>query len=558
MTAKTQTQNILIITLALLLATSLGGQYFIGHFLGNKDGIIENPKAVWGFTLGDGVLGFLLFFCIRNRMGLPSVFERLSSHLRSRTTWMSSNAPFLFNKPPHDTVRSGWFFAISIMCACYWWVHQHIVLDDAFIYFRVVAIFLKTGKPEFNIGDNISVATSPLWMLLLAGMKSIFPFLEIVVIAKACWMFLMLVASYLAYRIFAIFIGMPAIFIGMPFFLSPYLGNLVGNEIALVYTALFLTWWGMLCRKPVYAGFGFGIGYLARGEFIVLALPIALYWLYTAKINSQLLWKKPLLKFFLIALLIALCWHVYYWAAFGEIFPKTLHVKIIQGQSGDWKQYHHKLGVYIHRFLSGPLPLRFSLLFLLLGVGWRPFPALFIGMYTALHAAIYTGLKVSSYPWYYYDLYLMIVLCILMGMAAMLKYIRQPLLRFVTQPLFRRMFAHSLPYTAFVLLLFSMFPLEIQTFLPSRFLPPSSIQDERYQSYMALCRKLKAYLHPGDRILSPEVGIIGYYFLDYEIRDNNGLASPNVNLSNIMITHILWIIINRMLLFFHGGIKGLK
>ena len=76
------------------------------------------------------------------------------------------------------------FCGITALSLYYYLVFQPVILDDAFIYFRLVNNLIETGMPVFNAGDTFFVATSPLWTLFLAASKVGFPIISLELIAK--------------------------------------------------------------------------------------------------------------------------------------------------------------------------------------------------------------------------------------------------------------------------------------------------------------------------------------------------------------------------------------
>lgn len=437
------------------------------------------------------------------------------------------------------------FCSITTICAYYSFIHNYnVTLDDAFIYFRVVENLLETGKPEFNIGDNYFVVTSALWTFMLALGKIMLPFLEIETIAKLFWFLSLVFASFFAYLTFIPFIKNWSCFIGIPFFLSPIICSMMGTEIALLYAATFATFWAYSRNKPVYIGIGLAVGYLARGEFILISLPLFLHLLVTRRKNKQPYTQfiNYLLKISIVTLLLALIWHLYYYCTFHGFFPTTLKAKMIQGQSGLWKMYPQHIWPYIKELLDDRT---FLLIFAVIGMVRQPYIFFLMGSYTLLHSLIYFFLRVPHYPWYYYDYYIFTLILIFFGTFWVLNVLSKVFISKLLQySEVKKTFANIFVNCFFIAFVIWFFPIHFNEF-DLKYLfnidPKKGIakegrlfsQQERYNSYVKLSKKLQRDLRKDDVILTTEIGILSYYLKDYEIRDINGLASPNVTAKNI-------------------------
>lgn len=93
----------------------------------------------------------------------------------------------------------------------------------------------------------------------------------------------MTAASTFAYFTFFRFIGRGAVFISCPFFLSPLISSMTGNEIALLYFAMFGLIWACNNQRTILGGIFLGIGYLARGEFVIAVIPLLLCFILEGK-----------------------------------------------------------------------------------------------------------------------------------------------------------------------------------------------------------------------------------------------------------------------------------
>lgn len=435
----------------------------------------------------------------------------------------------------NDTAR---FSGITLACLFYYLVYQSVILDDAFIYFRIVKNLIEMGKPVFNIGDTSFVATSPLWVVILAASKVILPFFTLELIAKLWWAILLTAASTFAYFTFSPFIGKWAVFAACPFFLSPVIGSMTGNEIALLYLALFGLIWACIFQKPIYSGIFLGIGYLARGEFVLAVIPLFLYFIFNK--NRQNPESKyiiaDLIKISAAAFFFAAPWHSYYFMTFHNFFPTTFSIKMLQGQSGQWILFHQVIFVSLYPLLSGRL---YLLILTVIGVWKQPYLFRFMAIYTLFHTVLYTILKIPYYHWYYYDYDIFVLFLTLfgvfsvieMGNSFMTQLAQSKQLSWMAREMPQRMMSAIILVSLFALI----FPMRFELFLPNHFsgIYQNNHTDRRYNSYEEVSNQLQKVVRPNDIILADEVGIISYFLQNQEIRDTNGLASPNTTVSNM-------------------------
>lgn len=436
------------------------------------------------------------------------------------------------------------FLVVLLVCAIYSALRTAqllpapIALDDAYIYLRVVANLLATGRPEFNAGDPRLVVTSPLWTGLLAAAQAALPFLDPASVAKALWLFCLGAASVFAYLAWRPQLRGWSAFLPVPFFLSPLIASMMGTEVALLYAALFATLLAHLRSKAVITGIALGLAYLCRGEAALLVVPIVVSRVWAGRRSAgprRRTTLRYLLRLLAGAGAIALLWHLYSLAAFGSFFPETLRTKILQGRSGEWHLYHVYLGYYVRELLGGRL---YLLALAALGLAWRPSAFLYLGSFTLLHILAYAWLGVPSYHWYYYDVDLVVLLAVVFGSFRAIELLARGLGWLadrwprVKRP---RWLGRALSPIAFLAFALWLFPIRAaivtgaggtgDVYVDSRetrFL----LQRERYESYSALAGRLAPELEPGDVVLTPEVGILSYLLRGQEIRDVNGLASP--------------------------------
>ena len=317
---------------------------------------------------------------------------------------------------PLSRTELGLFLLITAASAAFCAFHETVVLDDAFIYFRVVHNLVDLGRAEINPGDGLVTVTSPLWTLLLALPAKLWPALPVHVVAKALWLSLLALASGFVFLITRRWARRWAPFVAIPFFLSPMINSMMGNEIALLYAALFLTLWACLGGRVVLAGVGLGLGYLARSEFALMVVPVLLQLHLAAPRGGRSAGgaASTLARLALGALPVAAAWHLYYFFAYDNFLPSTFHIKLLQGRSGGWRLYHDAVVPYLRELLDGRV---YLLVPILLGVARLRRLSLLLGAYTALHYLAYRQLALPDYHWYHYDFYILTLLWLLFGVG---------------------------------------------------------------------------------------------------------------------------------------------
>jgi len=425
------------------------------------------------------------------------------------------------------------FIAILLICSYYCAIRTSVVLDDAFIYFRVVGNILRIGEPVFNPGDNYFIVTSPLWTALLTAGKYLFSAIELEVLAKLLWLILLMFASYFTYETFLPILNRWAMLIPC-FFFSPAIGSMMGNEIALLYAAMFGVIWSLVKNRPILTGMFIGTGYLARGEFILFLIPVIVYFIITHTDRAN--WVRATFRFCIpvisTAAPIILLWHLYYWFAFHHIFPNTLHIKMIQGASGYWPLFYQKIWGAIAWILNDHF---YLLVFAIIGAIRQYKIFGLIVLYTLLHSILYIRWKIPFYHWYYYDYFILILLLIFIGVVSIVQFC----LSYFERKKFVSGILHRIYRVTSCLILIVgiiwFFQIRFQYFLPKYI---SNIYfnnglDERYNTYRELSTRLRAEIHQGDVILAEEVGICSYYLQNIEVRDMAGIASPDITAANI-------------------------
>lgn len=423
------------------------------------------------------------------------------------------------------------FLAILVPVVYFFFLNVSVFLDDVFVYFRVARNIIDGTGPVLNAGDHHLPVTSPLWVFLLVFLKTIFRFIDLVLLSKIIFIICLGMASFLAFLLLRRYVGTWAVLTPIPIFFNFISVTTVGGEIALVYLSLFAILWAYYLKRDfLLTGLAAAVAYLARPELILILPVIALHYL--------LLWKKEnrtihaLLidwgKFFLVFLFIVSIWHLYYAGQFHSIFPNTLKTKITQGKSGMWTLYYSQGRPLTLDLLARKYGLVIPLLF---GLIYFREISLSLLLFTTLHYYAYKLLTVPYYHWYFYDFFILIPMFTLFGMIGLSLFLwklariyarsRQPKRKF---PIFLKISATLLVFLLAVHCTFITTKVKCLTHYRI---------DSRLRSYKKIADWIRPKVRTGDTVLAPEIGIIGYYLENAIIRDTNGIASPDVNLENI-------------------------
>jgi hypothetical protein len=418
------------------------------------------------------------------------------------------------------------FWIVASMCMYVCATKYNVGLDDAFIYLRISDNWWLHGRPVFNIGDGFSPATGPAWSILLAALRG-FTSSELFPLAcKWLWVILLVIAARFAYLVFRKDIGPWSALIPMPFLLPDFVYWCMGNEIALLAVASFGLLWSTRAGYAWLSGFFIGLGYLCRGEFIFSAFPVALYALYSMSGKFR---RQPsdamrwLVKVAVTSFVMAMTWHIYTWAIFGNFFPSTLQAKIVQGQANIMPSFWAYLPNMVRLFFNDKLWL---IGVVIIGTAWQFRVALPSLLFVIIHLTVYSYLGVPQYHWYYWSLYLFVQLFIYIGSFWISSAFVKSLLRFHVSPFIKNI----IPWIGYSL------PVALAIWLNwpgSKILEPirlvqNRLEYERAETYEKLSVIIRPILQAGDILLTPEIGIIGWQLREFEIRDINGLATPNV------------------------------
>jgi len=399
-----------------------------------------------------------------------------------------------------------------------------VYMDDVFIYLRVARNIVAGHGPVINGGDAHFPVTSPLWVFLLALFQKVLPGPGLVFWAKSLFIICLGAASILFFSLLRRRLGIWAALAPLPIFFNSVTLTCAGGEIALLYLGLLGMIWAAERENFRLVGIFAALGYLARGEAVLMLAPIFL-WQLLGPARRKIGWKgicKNLLTTAAWFLSLALVWHLYYYLRFDSIFPETFQIKIIQGQSGKWKMYYNAARPHILQFLNGHWLLVPLLIIGLAGIGPGSW---FLLVFTLLHYYAYKLLTIPNYHWYFYDFDLLLTAFPIFGLALLAGWAGRRLARrrFGRGKAVRLTAALAMLILAVIVSL-ALFPL----------LHLGAYRgDNRLPAYTRACRWLQPRVKPGDILLASEIGIIGFLLPEVTIRDTNGIATPGVTIDTI-------------------------
>ena len=301
---------------------------------------------------------------------------------------------------PDETARPRWRagvapLGVALVGAAWFGLFRDAMVDDAFIQLRYAETLATTGRWGFYPEQTGNMATSPLNVLLLGGIRALTGLQVGAVVVVAA---LALTTAFLGLRAVAAAAGMGAWlpWIGTAALASnPLLCSTVGME-SLTFAAL--TTVVLACavrRRPVLLGATLGLLFLARPDGVLLG--VVLLGTLRLRLRETLLCAAAFAA-------VSLPWVLVSWTLLGSAVPDTLFLKCAQ-RWGDGSL----------RFLNGPAAyLRGFPAAALLSLAFLPFapaafrgaqalrrPAAALAVFAVLHYAAYSRLGVPPYHWYY-------------------------------------------------------------------------------------------------------------------------------------------------------------
>ena len=291
--------------------------------------------------------------------------------------------------------------------------------DDPYITYRYAAN-LAAGKGfVYNEGEQVQSTTTPLFTLILAvvGMAGYdIPSMAYAVNALSLLAFgvccVGLVSAsrggsrWLGLATFALTLVCPVTLFGF------------GSEMPLLVALAWGSWWAAVRHNWLVAALLAGLATLTRGDGVLVAVAVGLYFLATNLKLQPRQWPWHAVGAYVG---IILPWYFFAWLYFGSPLPSTLQTKVIQG-SNSGNVFLEGLGYFWTRsFGYEPLWWLPALVLLVVGIGaliWRRSELLMPVAWAALFIAGYAFLHVPRYPWYYSPLVPVAMMGIVFGGSA--------------------------------------------------------------------------------------------------------------------------------------------
>lgn len=234
--------------------------------------------------------------------------------------------------------------AVPILVAAFQGWTRRWSTEDAFITFRVVDQLLSGNGPNFNVGERVEAATSPLWMYLLGLFKVIFGFVPLPWIAVTGGFLLtlagLLLAMLAARRLerarghggFLVPVGMLVFCCVQPVWDF----TTSGLETGLVFAWLAGAFYALTTRlrdheggadrlsplRPYWAPVLIGLGPLVRPDLAVATVIFLLAYLFASRRDWRLIAESTA-----VALALPVLYQLFRMGYYGAIVPNTAIAK---------------------------------------------------------------------------------------------------------------------------------------------------------------------------------------------------------------------------------------
>jgi hypothetical protein len=439
---------------------------------------------------------------------------------------------------------------VYLVCTLYFWSRAAIILDDPYIYLRIVENMINGHGPVWNVGDRYTNATSALWLTVLALTGAAFRTDQLPLVLKVLYFLCLSGASVFLMLIFRRS-GLRRVAWGAPFilFLPEKMIAITGMDSGLVLLCLLATIWAYRFNKSLHLVAPLSsLLCLARPDNAAFVTFLLLDIIALRKFRSSegqdrasilLSLTTPALEF--LAIMIMMYSYMYYYT--GNFIPLTLHAKLAQGtiKAFYWKPYWMNI-------VSTLDPLRqnyFLIGLTLMGLPRtiRDFPL--ITLWVGFEILIYSLLKVPGYVWYYYPVYVFIALSLFVGLFELLTLLvenaRAPLPKFRTSAFTAAGAIFAITAITGISAVKAVNLREARRFMNVYGYPDIganpryAYEDSRRIALNQVADWFSIY-HPetkGAAIVTDEIGIIGYRLRDWRVYDEAGLTDPSFTASRL-------------------------
>lgn len=319
-------------------------------------------------------------------------------------------------------VSRGWWLpaAAGVLAIALFLMVKESLTDDAYITLTYAKNLATNGTWGIIPGEPVNSATSPLNVLLLAGLTLLtrvfgephpvlaLGALNVLSSIAIGWGWLRLARS-LRIPMWVAACGTALVL------LNPILLSAVGLEVLLIPAVLI--WLVVLAieERPLWFGSLSGAASLVRPDLVLFVLVIAF---------SAHAIRRRIGRAVLAAVVVGAPWYLFSWFYFGSAVPDTLVIKQLQADSvwGPWGFFNGPIMYFLdelnRNFLNGGTIVLLAFIPALLGVGallgwaglrfgnrWSQFPALAplvaLGAGGVIYYVVYSLLGPGPFHWYY-------------------------------------------------------------------------------------------------------------------------------------------------------------
>lgn len=307
---------------------------------------------------------------------------------------------------------------------------RNFTLDDAMIYYRYFRNAINGIGLVYNPGEYINALSSPLYTYLGLAISYIFGNIPLTMHIFS-GIFLLLTAFLLIKLMRLNNIEFPYNFLPSFMLVSSCFFYLnFGLEITLSLFLVCLCLYYFFYKKDYQLLLCASLLILTRGEYLFFVIILAIYYF----IEN---WRFPKFKYFILPIIIVLCFYLINYLIYGTFLPETLSAKIAQGISGIFGKYPFlRVGTMLYNSNWMIFPIYPKIFLIIMAI------ISFIGivaniksvrliqitlLYLIALTIFYTSLNIPNYPWYYSPYFLFGFIYFSYGLKAIKKYLSSKL-----------------------------------------------------------------------------------------------------------------------------------
>ncbi len=367
---------------------------------------------------------------------------------------------------------------------------------------------------SYNPDWLISNSTSPLYLMCLSTASWLCRdvITGIVAVNAFCLWAIVILLIFLLRPL----IGMNgALLMGGGFMLHRYVGFLIGLESLLFLACSMAAIAAYVSRRWRMTGLLLALTVLARPDGVLLACILA--FAYLLEYRALPPWRA------ILVFLTPICgWYLLHYVHFGSALPISVAVKMAQGKWGEGLVFHQQLW---DNFLAcEPIPHRIAnwigLIAAVTGFAWatknRFRPGILVGSFGLLHFLGYSVLRPYSYFWYHAPEFFTVWFLAPIGLSLVFK-----IPATLPNALSRMMGGVAMKVVMVVVMLFAIDALWVYSIFGKYRAPLSS---DAHQAYLRVADQIRHHFKPGDRVMTAEIGGIGWCLPDQIVEDSVGLS----------------------------------